>query len=112
MTPQNSETVRVRRAPKLSVFLLLGAALGLVVAMILTFAFDGTEAASPGTGMQYSTLQVFGFLALYCVPAGLAVMGLLAVWLDRRAARHTREVVVQHDRIHIDPAQGTDSSED
>ena len=41
------ERVRVRRAPKFSVFLLAGAALGIIVALILTFAFSGTEADQP-----------------------------------------------------------------
>ena len=36
------ERMRLRRAPKFSVFLLVGAALGMLVALILTFAFNGT----------------------------------------------------------------------
>ncbi|GAA5034246.1 potassium transporter Trk [Microbacterium fluvii] len=94
------EKVSVRRAPKLSVFLLLGAAVGVVVAMILTFAFGGGEVVTT-SGVTYTPLQVFGFLALYCVPIGLAVFGLIAVWLDRRAARRAREVLVDHERIQV-----------
>ena len=59
------ETVRVRRAPKYSVFLVVGAALGLLVAMILTFAFNGTGGISPNTGLVYSQSQVFGFLVAH-----------------------------------------------
>ena len=43
------ETVRLRRSPKYSIFLLLGAALGIVVALILTVAFNGTQVESPNT---------------------------------------------------------------
>ena len=69
------ETVRVRRAPKYSVFLVAGAALGLLVAMILTFAFNGTGDISPNTGLVYSQSQVFGFLALICITVGVVVGG-------------------------------------
>lgn len=98
------ETVRVRRAPKFSVFLLLGAALGLLAAMILTFAFDGTEGASPNTGLVYSQGQVFGFLALICVPVGLALAAVLALLLDRRSRNHSRTVTVDHESVQVDDA--------
>lgn len=96
------ETVRVRRAPKFSVFLLVGAALGLIVAMILTFAFDGTEYASPNTGLVYSQGQVFGFLALICVPVGLVLGAVLALILDRRSRNHSRTVTVDHESVQVD----------
>lgn len=96
------ETLRVRRSPKYSVFLMAGAALGIVVAMILTLVFGDDEAASRATGFEYSTTQVFGFLALICISVGLAVGGLVALGLDRALARRTREVTVGHETIHID----------
>jgi hypothetical protein len=96
------ETLRVRRAPKISVFLIVGAALGLLTAVILTFAFGGTDEASPNTGFVYSQGQVFGFLTLLCVPVGLALGGILALILDRRSQRRTRQVRVDHASIHTD----------
>lgn len=96
------ETLRVRRAPKFSVFLLLGGALGLLAAMILTFAFNGTEYASPNTGLVYSQGQVFGFLALICVPVGLALAAVVALVLDRRSSSRSRDVFVDHESIHLD----------
>jgi hypothetical protein len=101
-TSDHIETVRVRRAPKFSVFLLVGAAVGLLVAMILTFAFDGTDYASPNTGLVYSTGQVFGFLALICIPVGLAVAGVIALLLDRRSSRRAASVTVDHESVHGD----------
>ncbi|MGZ0712085.1 potassium transporter Trk (plasmid) [Coraliomargarita sp. W4R53] len=94
------ETVKVRRAPKISVFLLLGAALGVLTAMILTFAFNGTSEVSPNTGFEYSQGQVFGFLTLICVPIGIAILGVIAVILDRRASRNARDVVVDRETVH------------
>ena len=94
------ERVRVRRAPKFSVFLLVGAGLGIIVALILTFAFSGTDGISPNTGLIYSQGQVFGFLALICIAVGLALGGIVALIFDRRSSRHTREVIVDHLRVH------------
>ena len=96
------ETVRVRRAPKISVFLLAGGALGVLAAMILTFAFDGSAEKSPNTGLVYSQGQVFGFLLLVCIPVGLALAGLVALWFDRRSSKHTREVTVDHESVQVD----------
>jgi hypothetical protein len=101
------ETARVRRAPKISVFLLLGAAVGVLVAMILTFSFNGTADPSPNTGVEYSQGQVFGFLALICVPIGIALAGIVALLLDRRSQHRTRSVDVDHASVHVDPEPGT-----
>ena len=96
------ETVRVRRSPKYSVFLIGGAGLGILVAMILTFAFNGTGDVSPNTGLVYSQMQVFGFVALICITAGVALGGVVALILDRVLARRSREVVVDRETVHIE----------
>ncbi|MHC2998312.1 potassium transporter Trk [Microbacterium sp. HJ5] len=96
------ETVRVRRAPKFSVFLLVGAAVGVITALILTFAFDGSTGKSPNTGLVYSQGQVFGFLLLVCVPVGLALAAVIALAFDRRSRRHTRQVTVDHESVQVD----------
>lgn len=96
------ETVRVRRAPKFSVFLLVGAALGIVVALILTYTFGGSLDESPNTGLVYSQGQVFGFLALICVTAGVALGGIVALILDRSSSRRTREIAVDHESVELD----------
>jgi hypothetical protein len=101
------ETVRVRRAPKISVFMIVGAALGVIVAMILTFAFNGTAEASPNTGVEYSQGQVFGFLVLICAPIGVALGGILALVFDRRSRRRTQQIAVDHASVHVDPEPGT-----
>ena len=95
------ETVRVRRAPKYGVFLVLGAALGVFVAMILTFAFNGTDEAS-AAGIEYSQGQVFGFLALIGVAVGLAVGGLVALAFDRVLSKRARDVSVDHEISRVE----------
>ena len=109
--PEHSQdhiaTVRMRRAPKISVFLIAGAVLGVLVAMILTFAFDGTSEVSPNTGVEYSQGQVFGFLVLICAPIGVALAGIVALILDRRSQRRTHDVAVDHASVHVDPEPGS-----
>ena len=94
--------MRVRRAPKFSVFMVVGAALGVIVAMILTFGFDGSTEQSPNTGLVYSQGQVFGFLLLVCIPIGLALAAIVALIFDRRSRRRTREVAVDHESVQVD----------
>ena len=96
------ETVRVRRAPKYSVFLAVGAGLGIVVAMILTFVYNGTAGISPNTGLVYSQTQVFGFLSLIFVTVGVVAGGVTALILDRVLAWRTREVTVDRESVRIE----------
>ncbi|GAA1704692.1 hypothetical protein GCM10009808_23320 [Microbacterium sediminicola] len=103
MAPESAdhiEQVTVRRSPKYGVFLVLGAALGLVVAMVLTFLFNGTDQVSANTGLVYSQMQVFGFLLLICAPAGIALGGAVALIFDRYYSHRTHTVDADHARIH------------
>jgi MFS family permease len=93
------ETAHVRRAPRYGVFLVGGAVLGVIVAGILTLAFAGDPEKSPYTGVLYSDGQVFGFVALICVPIGLALGGVVALLLDRLVGRKLREVRVDHETV-------------
>jgi len=102
------ETAQVRRSPRFGAFMALGALLGVVVSLVLTFVFDGTDEKSPFTGFAYSQAQVFGFVALLCVPLGIALVGLLAVLLDRTVGRRTRDVRVTHERVRGDAATDTE----
>ena len=93
---EHTETARVRRAPKVVVFLVLGAAFGVFVAMVLTFAFSSAD-TSAVTGVTYSASTVFGFLAIICGAVGLLLGGLVAVVLDRRSIRRTRIVTIERE---------------
>lgn len=95
------ETGTVRRAPRYSAFLGLGAALGIIAALVLTFGFGSSLNLSPTTGLEYSEGQVFAFLALICIPIGLAIGGTVALILDRRFSRRKRAVAVDRESVHI-----------
>ena len=77
--------VSVRRAPRVSRFLILGAGLGAVVAFILTATFE----VDPAVGFGAS----FGYFALYGIPIGLVVGGTVALVLDRRATRRAKPAI-------------------
>lgn len=83
--------VSIRRAPKIGVFLILGAMVGLLVTLILTSLFR----ADPNVGFAAS----FAYFCLYGVPAGVALGGLVALVLDAISKRRTRTVRVAHDEI-------------
>lgn len=93
------ETATVRRSPRYAIFIVAGAALGILAALILTFSFDGTSDKSPSTQVLYSTSQVFGFLCLVCIPFGIAIGAVVALLLDRSLSRRTREVRIDHERV-------------
>ncbi|MGI6879808.1 potassium transporter Trk [Microbacterium sp. gxy059] len=84
--------VVIRRSPKYGVFTALGVALGIVAALVLTTVFDGTTAPSPYTEVTYSPSQAFGFILLWCIPAGIAIMMILALVLDRVQSRRVRRM--------------------
>lgn len=91
------ETAQVRRAPRYGVFLLVGAALGALVALVLSYSFQPSE--SDATGVVYSQAQVFGFTLLYAVPIGMVLTGLIALLFDRLLARRARTVEIERERI-------------
>jgi uncharacterized BrkB/YihY/UPF0761 family membrane protein len=82
VSDQQSRTVRVRRSPKVGVFLVLGLVVGLLVALVLTVA-------TPDDG-KFNSAQVFAYIALIFAPIGAAVFGLVAVVLDRVSVRRAR----------------------
>ncbi len=95
---RETTTATVRRVPRYSVFMGLGAILGALVALVLTLLGEGGRSA---TGVAYSTGQVLGFALLYLVPIGIAVGALVAILLERFARRHDRVVRVDRERITV-----------
>lgn len=81
--------MRVRRSPKILSFLLAGAVVGAIVALVLTFAFPPNA--------QFPASQVFGFLLLIGVAVGGAAGGLVALVLDRALQRRARVVPAVHE---------------
>jgi hypothetical protein len=98
-TDQTSDTVTVRRAPRYGRFITLGAILGAIAALILTFAFSG-EPTIEGELIEFDKGQVFGFLLLICATIGVALGALVALLIDRSTARRARSVAVVRESTH------------
>lgn len=91
-TEVTSDAVTVRRAPRYPAFILAGLAAGVLVALVLTFAFPENA--------EYDRGQVFGFLLLWAGAIGAAVGGVVALLVDRALEKRRREAVAEHEATH------------
>jgi|GEM_PF-679352 len=74
--------VRIRRAPKISVFLILGALVGFLGTLILT----ALQPVDPAIGFA----ALFGYFLIYGIPTGVVVGGVVGVifeWTSHRTAK-------------------------
>lgn len=91
--------VRIRRAPKLPVFLITGGGLGAIVTFIATAIYP----VDPQVGFG----ALFGYFSLYGVTGGVVVGAIAAFIFDRRADRQATTVSAVRESAEIvdaDPA--------
>jgi uncharacterized protein YacL len=86
---QSEQEVVIRRSPRYLRFFLLGIILGVIVAMILTFAFPPSA--------QFTQTQVFGFLALICGVVGGTLGLVFALIFDRIWSQRTIVTTATHE---------------
>lgn len=90
-SPDSTEQATVRRAPKIPAFLIVGGGLGAIATLILT----SLQPADPAVGFA----ALFGYFALFGIPAGVALGAVLALILDRVSARRAKTVDVAVERV-------------
>ncbi|WP_213815394.1 hypothetical protein [Glaciihabitans sp. dw_435] len=100
-TEEQNENVRIRRAPKIPVFIIMGGGIGAIVAFILT----ASQPIDPEIGFG----PLFGYFALYGITGGVllgAVVALLLDWASSRRARTVSATVVTTPAVELpdDPA--------
>ncbi|TFD64418.1 hypothetical protein [Cryobacterium ruanii] len=78
-------TVTVHRAPRYRNFMLLGAIVGVLVALILTISFPESD--------EYGRVQIFGFLLLGGLAVGTTLGAVVALIIDRIVGRSHVSVV-------------------
>ena len=86
--------VQIRRAPKLVVFLLAGAAVGVLAALILTSVFE----VDPAVGFT----GTFAYVALYAIPLAVALAAIIGLLFDRASRSRATTVRAEHDVTHAD----------
>ena len=102
-SPQESRAT-IRRAPKISKFMVIGGGLGAIVTFILTALFP----SDPQVGFG----ALFGYFLLYGVPAGIILGAIVGLILDRRSRQQATTVSVEHETIvepEPEPEPGQDS---
>ena len=83
--------VRIRRAPKLGVFLLVGAAVGALVTLVLTSLFP----ADPAIGFA----ATFGYFLLFGAPFGAVLGAVVGLIVDRVSIARARTVTVEREIV-------------
>ena len=74
--------VRIRRAPSILAFMILGLVVGLIVAFVSVWFGPGNP--------SYTFEAVFGVIAVIFGAVGTALGALLGLWLDRRSVKKAR----------------------
>jgi Na+/proline symporter len=87
--------VRIRRAPKFAVFAIIGAILGVIVALILTAVFP----VDPTVGFG----ATFGYFTIYGVVLGVLVGCVVAIILDRTLGARVKTLRASIDRLQAAP---------
>jgi hypothetical protein len=85
----NEQPMRLRRAPKLAPFVLLGAGVGLIGTLAATSLFP----ADPSVG--FSVLA--GYFSLYGVTGGIGAGIVVWLVLDRRSKKRERQVTAERE---------------
>jgi membrane associated rhomboid family serine protease len=87
----NQTRVQIRRAPRFSVFLILGAVIGVIAAFVVTSISPDDAKISFGA--------VFGYSAIFGVTAGVLLAAIIALIVDRRSSRRAKTVTATIDRL-------------
>ena len=100
---ETSTEVTIRRAPKLSVFIVLGALAGFLATLILTSLFK----PDPSVGFAAS----LGYFSLFGVPIGIVIGATVGLLLDLRSRRRARTVTMEREIVASDAEPTPDDPE-
>lgn len=104
-TVVSEQTLVVRRSPRYVSFMIVGAVVGALLALVLTVSYPQNA--------EFDPAQVFGFLLLGGVAIGVAISCLIAIVLDRIVGRSATTVVVDRlDAISTSALEAPDPGSD
>jgi hypothetical protein len=90
-TVSEKSEVKIRRAPKLGVFIALGAFAGALTTLIVTSQFR----ADPAVGFAATA----GYFLLYGVPAGVALGAVVGLIIDRVSVSRARTITMEREVV-------------
>ncbi|WP_298118318.1 hypothetical protein [uncultured Aurantimicrobium sp.] len=82
-----TEQVTVRRSPKYLTFMVMGIILGILAALILTFALPNES--------EFTLTQIFGFMLLITGTVGGTLGLVFALIVDRYFSRHVTQATAE-----------------
>jgi uncharacterized membrane protein HdeD (DUF308 family) len=82
-----TEQVTVRRSPKYLTFMVVGIILGIIAALILTFALPNES--------EFTLTQIFGFMLLITGTGGGTLGLVFALIVDRYFSRHVTSATAE-----------------
>lgn len=91
-------TVTVRRAPKISAFLVVGGLFGFLATLVATSLYP----ADPAVGFA----ATLGYLSIFGVTGGVAIGALVAIVLDRRSQRRAQTINAEREVVDPEPLEG------
>jgi hypothetical protein len=83
--------VKIRRAPKIGVFLALGALVGAIVTLALTSLYPADKAVG--------FAATVGYFLLFGVPAGIVLGAVVGLVIDRVSIARARTVTVEREIV-------------
>lgn len=89
--------VTIRRAPKFSVFVVVGVLIGILVSLVLTSIYP----ADPAIGFG----ATFGLFSLFGIAFGGFIGAAVAILLDWRASRRATQVIAGKLAVRVDDEQ-------
>lgn len=96
-------TVTIRRAPKFSAFIVVGALVGFLATLTLTSLFP----TDPDVGFGAS----LGYFSLFGVPLGAVIGAAIALLFDRRGSRRATKVIASKLAVHDNDSHSDSDSE-
>ena len=86
-----TEQVVVRRSPKFLTFMIVGIILGIIAALIITFAIPNTS--------EFSLTQIFGFMLLITGTIGGTLGLIFALIFDRYFSKHVHMATAEKTEV-------------
>ena len=102
-TDDRETPVRIRRAPRFSVFVILGAVIGVIASLIATASFP--------IDRNVGFAATFGYFAIYGLVAGVLLGCIVALIFDRVLARGAKTLRVRVDVLQPAPDEPESDSQ-